>query len=269
MAAAPTGCFRRLFVLWTLQPHFFPSAIPANPQSPAIASKMLYAAICCGYLYQGPPFRLSYQGLGEALCFVAFGPLAVNAFYLAQVRPCGRKVGMGRGGRHPMERCSHQPGACQPAIAPCSQQGPCRATNPITSPLPFTMRLQGAPALSTQSCILSVLVGVSTSAILFCSHFHQVKGDLAAGKRSPIVRLGTETGAQVPGEQTAARGGGVLMAASPCRTLSFPSTPAYIQNFHECSRRTRLAHLSISHWASTLFPLSPLHHSLDACRCSR
>lgn len=108
-------------------------------QSPAIASKMLYAAICCGYLYQGPPFRLSYQGLGEALCFVAFGPLAVNAFYLAQ----------------------------------------------------------GAPALSTQSCILSVLVGVSTSAILFCSHFHQVKGDLAAGKRSPIVRLGTETGAQV------------------------------------------------------------------------
>ncbi|KAL6785723.1 hypothetical protein ACKKBF_B01390 [Auxenochlorella protothecoides x Auxenochlorella symbiontica] len=180
-------------------------------QSPAIASKMLYAAICCGYLYQGPPFRLSYQGLGEALCFVAFGPLAVNAFYLAQ----------------------------------------------------------GAPALSTQSCILSVLVGVSTSAILFCSHFHQVKGDLAAGKRSPIVRLGTETGAQVPGEQTAARGGGVRMAASPCRTLSFPSTPAYIQNFHVCSRQTRPAHLSISHWANTLFPLSPLHHSLDACRCSR
>ena len=29
--------------------------------------------------------RLSYKGLGEPLCFVAFGPLATCAFYLAQV----------------------------------------------------------------------------------------------------------------------------------------------------------------------------------------
>ncbi len=36
---------------------------------------------CCilGYLYQGPPFRLGYQGLGEPLCFLAFGPLATAA----------------------------------------------------------------------------------------------------------------------------------------------------------------------------------------------
>ena len=37
--------------------------------------------ICCflGYLYQGPPFRLGYQGLGEPLCWIAFGPLATAA----------------------------------------------------------------------------------------------------------------------------------------------------------------------------------------------
>ena len=37
--------------------------------------------ICCllGYLYQGPPFRLGYKGLGEPLCWVAFGPLATAA----------------------------------------------------------------------------------------------------------------------------------------------------------------------------------------------
>ena len=29
--------------------------------------------------------RLSYKGLGEPLCFMAFGPLALGAFYLAQV----------------------------------------------------------------------------------------------------------------------------------------------------------------------------------------
>ncbi|KGG16761.1 MULTISPECIES: 2-carboxy-1,4-naphthoquinone phytyltransferase [unclassified Prochlorococcus] len=32
-----------------------------------------------GYLYQGPPFRLGYQGLGEPLCWIAFGPLATAA----------------------------------------------------------------------------------------------------------------------------------------------------------------------------------------------
>ena len=85
---------------------------------------MLGVAIVMGYVYQGPPFRLacplayhacidnilfrtslhryvspsaacwsehhcicrwSYKGLGEPLCFVAFGPLATCAFYLAQV----------------------------------------------------------------------------------------------------------------------------------------------------------------------------------------
>jgi len=37
--------------------------------------------MCCflGYLYQGPPFRLGYKGLGEPLCWVAFGPLATAA----------------------------------------------------------------------------------------------------------------------------------------------------------------------------------------------
>lgn len=39
-------------------------------------------SILCGYVYQGPPFRLSYKGLGEPLCFLAFGPLATTAFYM-------------------------------------------------------------------------------------------------------------------------------------------------------------------------------------------
>lgn len=39
--------------------------------------------------------------------------------------------------------------------------------------------------------LLSAIVGGTTTAILFCSHFHQIAGDIAAGKRSPLVRLGT------------------------------------------------------------------------------
>lgn len=95
---------------------------------------------CCllGYVYQGPPFRLGYQGFGELLCFVAFGPLAVGAAYYSQ-----------------------------------------------------------AQTVSPSSLVASAVLGLTTSLILFCSHFHQVDDDAAAGKRSPIVRLGTRRGAQL------------------------------------------------------------------------
>jgi 1,4-dihydroxy-2-naphthoate phytyltransferase len=96
--------------------------------------------LCCalGYSYQGPPFRFGYLGLGEIICFVCFGPLAIAAAYYSQTQ-----------------------------------------------------------TFSIASLVISTLIGISTSIILFCSHFHQVADDLAAGKRSPIVRLGTAKGAKV------------------------------------------------------------------------
>lgn len=54
-----------------------------------------------------------------------------------------------------------------------------------------------AQQFSLAALLPATIVGVSTSIILFCSHFHQVEDDLAAGKRSPIVRLGTQRGAQL------------------------------------------------------------------------
>ncbi len=56
---------------------------------------------------------------------------------------------------------------------------------------------------SADNLAISTIIGISTSIILFCSHFHQVEDDLAAGKRSPIVRLGTANGAKVLGIATA------------------------------------------------------------------
>ena len=45
---------------------------------------ILVGASCfLGYLYQGPPFRLGYHGLGEPLCWMAFGPLAYSAALIA------------------------------------------------------------------------------------------------------------------------------------------------------------------------------------------
>jgi len=57
-------------------------ALVAWRSSPAVLGLVL---ACCGlgYLYQGPPFRLGYRGLGEPLCWLAFGPLATAAGLLA------------------------------------------------------------------------------------------------------------------------------------------------------------------------------------------
>jgi 1,4-dihydroxy-2-naphthoate octaprenyltransferase len=54
-----------------------------------------------------------------------------------------------------------------------------------------------AQSWSLNCLAASIIVGIATSVILFCSHFHQVEDDAAAGKRSPIVRLGTKRGSQV------------------------------------------------------------------------
>ena len=46
--------------------------------------------VCCGlgFIYQGPPFRLGYRGLGEPLCWLAFGPFATAAALLV-LTPAG------------------------------------------------------------------------------------------------------------------------------------------------------------------------------------
>jgi len=125
---------------------------------------MLGVAIACGYVYQGPPFRFSYKGLGEPLCFMAFGPLATAAFYLAQLPTS----------------------AAANAAAAVAGSG--------TAAAAAAASVGSVPAFVWVS---SVLVGITTTVILFCSHFHQIKGDTAAGKRSPLVRLGKAKGCQV------------------------------------------------------------------------
>ncbi len=55
--------------------------ILALQSSPAVFLLVIGSCLL-GYLYQGPPFRLGYQGLGEPLCWLAFGPLATAAALL-------------------------------------------------------------------------------------------------------------------------------------------------------------------------------------------
>jgi 2-carboxy-1,4-naphthoquinone phytyltransferase len=168
--------------------------------------------LCCalGYSYQGPPFRLGYQGLGEIICFFAFGPLAVAAAYYSQTA-----------------------------------------------------------SWSWHNVTASVVVGIATSLILFCSHFHQLKDDIAAGKRSPIVRLGTKKAAQLlpwlTGSIYALTLMFVLLGTSPPWTLlSWGSLPFalklchHVQQYHdepENVKNCKFIAVSVHFWSCLLFGL--------------
>ncbi len=144
-----------------------------------------------GYTYQGPPFRLGYHGLGEIICTICFGPLAVSAAYYSQTQ-----------------------------------------------------------SWSIANLTASLIIGISTSLILFCSHFHQVKDDLAAGKLSPIVRMGTKMGARVLEWSTASiyvlTAFGVIAHMFPVATLLvFFSLPLaikltnFVSEYHDKPDRVR------------------------------
>lgn len=115
--------------------------------------------------------RFSYKGLGEPLCFWAFGPLATTAFYLA-----------------------------------CSAGAATAAATADASAV-----LAG---VSNLVLLLSVIVGITTTVILFCSHWHQIQGDIAAGKMSPLVRLGTANACKVGGGPLVCSAASVCLAAA-------------------------------------------------------
>ena len=73
---------------------------------------LVLASCCCGYLYQGPPFRLGYQGLGEPLCWLAFGPLATAAALVGLGAPA---LGLEGGG--PLDLSLASQLGCGPALA--------------------------------------------------------------------------------------------------------------------------------------------------------
>ena len=60
-----------------------------------------------------------------------------------------------------------------------------------------SVRLIEYASLGPELATAAILVGLTTTSILFCSHFHQIEGDISARKMSPLVRLGTRRGYEV------------------------------------------------------------------------
>ncbi|CAI5968660.1 unnamed protein product, partial [Closterium sp. NIES-65] len=155
---------------------------------------LLAASIACGYVYQCPPFRLSYRGLGEPLCFFAFGPSATTAFYLHQASQVNVQQSQVNVQQSQVNVQQSQVNVQQSQVNVQQSQ-----VNVQQSQVNGQQSQQpGAPApVSAAVLAASVLVGITTTLILFCSHFHQIDGDRAKGKLSPLVRLGTATGCEV------------------------------------------------------------------------
>lgn len=118
-------------------------------------------AVMAGYMYQGPPFRLGYLGLGEPITLFGW-TLGVSAAYYAQVV------------RHEPTRVMLD------AEYPTLHR---RVVYILRSRLWARQHYLGGAA---------ALVAFPTALILFCSHFHQHDDDKKAGKKSPIVRLGVK-----------------------------------------------------------------------------
>lgn len=121
---------------------------------------LIMIAVVLGYMYQGPPFRLSYVGVGEPICFTAW-TLGVCASYYSQLIAIDSEW---------HERLLLK--------LPTTSQ---RVVHVVTDMLFDSRRTLPAAAL---------LVAYSVTLILFCSHLHQEEDDKKAGKKSPIVRLG-------------------------------------------------------------------------------
>ena len=119
-------------------------------------------AVFGGYAYQSPPFRLGYYGLGEPICFITW-TLGVVAVYYAQFR--------------------------------LSNEGLFTANVSLSSRLSFLFER----LLSTRYSLLpaALLCAFPTMLILLNSHYHQLEDDRAAGKKSPVVRLGRAKVAQI------------------------------------------------------------------------
>ncbi len=198
-------------------------AIALYQKDPTVL-KMVLACCALGYLYQGPPFRLGYQGWGEGLCFLSFGPLAVGAAYYSQSQSWPEHIG------------------------------------------------QGALLSS------ALMIGITTTLVLFCSHFHQGEDDLKAGKKSPVVRLGTWRSAQLLPWACSSilviSGLAMLQGQLPWSALLlWASAPAAIQlcrhvlKFHNQPERVKNAKflaINFHFWSGLLLTVSLLSAGISA-----
>ena len=143
-----------------------------------------------GYLYQGPPFRLGYQGLGEPLCWLAFGPFATAAALLViapvtDVVPWETALVLGSGPALATTLvlfCSHfhqvEQDAAHGKRSPVVRLGTARAASLVPWFVAGTLALEWAPVLHGDWPLTALLGALGLPAAsslirLLRSHHHE------------------------------------------------------------------------------------------------
>ena len=143
-----------------------------------------------GYLYQGPPFRLGYKGLGEPLCWLAFGPFATAAALLVvspstDVVPWGTALVLGSGPALATTLvlfCSHfhqvEQDAAHGKQSPVVRLGTARAASLVPWFVAGTLALEWAPVLHGDWPLTALLGAIGLPAAsslirLLRTHHHE------------------------------------------------------------------------------------------------
>lgn len=153
---------------------------------------LMLALVSCGlgYLYQGPPFRLGYKGLGEPLCWLAFGPFATAAALLViapstDVVPWDTALVLGSGPALATTLvlfCSHfhqvEQDAAHGKRSPVVRLGTARAASLVPWFVAGTLALEWAPVLHGDWPLTALLGALGLPAAsslirLLRSHHHE------------------------------------------------------------------------------------------------
>ncbi|WP_114993870.1 2-carboxy-1,4-naphthoquinone phytyltransferase [Synechococcus sp. UW179A] len=157
-----------------------------------------------GYLYQGPPFRLGYQGLGEPLCWLAFGPFATAAALLViapstDVVPWGTALLLGSGPALATTLvlfCSHfhqvEQDAAHGKKSPVVRLGTARAASLVPWFVAGTLALEWAPVLHGDwppTALLGALGLPAASALIRLLRWHHQQPERITGSKFLALRF--------------------------------------------------------------------------------
>ena len=159
-------------------------------RSSLVVLVLVLVSCALGYLYQGPPFRLGYLGLGEPLCWLAFGPFATAAALMViapstDVVPWETAFLLGSGPALATTLvlfCSHFHQVEQDAVhgkqSPVVRMGTARAASLVPWFVAGTLALEWAPVIHGDwplTAFLGVLGLPAASALirLLRSHHHE------------------------------------------------------------------------------------------------